>query len=218
MTNKPFILSKIEAEAGQTPEVILVRKLFEFQTCGKMFWGVGNSLGRDISNHFDENNPCLINWVRMKSSPQRVDVAPAGVMLWTRYVDQNGNEHSMPQGVVVTSRAHSASRLKTSHYALVCSDFSLESGANYIDIGNVVNVSGKCLGGSQVTAIVRSSSGFVNKPYSILAKGKLEVPYQVKLVGGRLLDVIEIEMIDTAADISRNDWAEIADNLRSREV
>jgi hypothetical protein len=155
-----FVWAKIQAEAGQSVDHILIRKELERQSGGTFWWGIGESKAEKVTL-LAANQPSVeVLFSKMRSSPNPRDSDPDGVLLWETYEISTGRV-PIPPHVVVTSRAHDRKgRLKSRHYALVCTNQMciLRSGGVMLDSGTLRNFGdgGKSIGASQITAVVRA--------------------------------------------------------------
>src|SRR5215469_8845249 len=139
-----FCWTRIGTEAGQTLSDIVSRKELERRATGGIFvWGIGNAVAPAVSRLLDlEPNPSVL-FSPIKSAPAAIDVQPTSLLAWTGYLDSNGLAHELPDGVVVTSRGHTArGAAKRAHYALFCrSETSLGvEGVERIDFDRLRNL------------------------------------------------------------------------------
>jgi hypothetical protein len=197
-----FCWTKMQAEAGQPLDVILWRKELERAAGeGLFFWGVGTPLG-DRLLHLVQNepNPKVVFSV-MKSQPKPEDAAPAGVLLWTAYVDALGCLRRLPEHVVVLSRAATATRAKTRHYALACRSIAALQfqNAGQMPVRHFRNLGSDNprIGASQVTAIVEHTpTSELGAVYDIDLVVDLTEPYFVQLAQPVLLPPNERRRIE----------------------
>jgi hypothetical protein len=150
----------MQTEAGQPLEDIFRRKELERQSGnGIFFWGVGNPPARITSELARSRHPVTAIFSIMKSKPKGEDVAPSRTVLWQTFIDKDGNKQSIPENVLVTSRADTNKGTKKYHYALMCyspTPLSVERG-NPFDPTAYRNIGegGKPVGASQVTALLQ---------------------------------------------------------------
>lgn len=176
--------TKMQAESGQSLEDIIERKEGErIHNSGIFYWGIGTSIGdiRKITPH--KEIPLIFS--RMLSKPQEVDVSPDFIFRWASFVDINGEKKQLPSSTTILSRGTTKTGIKKNHYALVChSKIKLEFGYfGEFDHTAYKNISGKKIGGSQVTAVItkdREESHIFSK-YKINMHANLIYPYCIKL-------------------------------------
>jgi hypothetical protein len=220
-----FCWTKMGAEAGQSLGDILKRKELERRVGGGVFcWGIGNSLGLAAKAALDScPDGVEVLFSPMKSAAKPVDVNPAAVSLWLRYVDSRGVYRDLPEHMIITSRRHAPSGVvKETHYALFCKSevpLSDQSVCCEIDATRAVNYfSQGGLGASQVTAMVRykpSHTAAALKPYSVLFRANLHDAGFVRLgcpvlLGGELLEVYA----DLMQAETKRQWKEGARRLK----
>jgi hypothetical protein len=156
-----FVWTKIQAEAGQSVDRILIRKELERQSGGTFWRGIGESKAEKITLLVAQEPGVSVLFSKMLSSPNQRDSDPDAVLLWEAYETSTGKV-PIPPHVVITSRAHDRKgRLKSRHYALVCANqtFILRSGGGTLDSGTLRNFGdgGKCSGSQQPDLHVASS-------------------------------------------------------------
>jgi hypothetical protein len=183
-----FCWTRFGTEAGEKIDSILVRKEQErLATGGTFLWGIGNSVAPAIRDLIRLEACPMVLFSPMRSKPKAIDVAPAGLTVWSQAMDLDGRDWPLPKGVKVTSRQDSENgRIKRSHYALVCRS---SSPLRALDLARLryeelVNLQSKNkLGASQVTAVVeqlaRGPSECTTYPVAFMAE--LVFPYFVKL-------------------------------------
>jgi len=219
-----FCWTKMQAEAGQPLETILWRKELERAAGGGLFfWGVGTSLGHKLLEFVQSVPSPKVVFSTMKSQPKPEDAAPAGVLLWMAYVDAYGCVRPLPEHVIVLSRAATATRVKTRHYALACRSIdSLQvRNAGQMPVRHFRNRgSAKArIGASQVTAIVEhtptSEPGAV---YDIDLVVDLAEPYFVQLAQPVLLPPVERRRIESVMETVPNpqQWIDFVHSLKRR--
>jgi hypothetical protein len=153
-----FVWTRYGTEAGEQVSGILARKEQErLANDGHLYWGIGNALGRAWRDLIDPE----VLFSPMLSRPKDIDVNPRSVAWWTSAVRIDGARFELPSTVRVTGRFDATS--PRPHYALEChSDTPIDGGLvlGTVDIRRITNlVSGKPIGASQVTAVVRLDPG-----------------------------------------------------------
>lgn len=224
-----FCWTKMGTEAGEDLTTIIRRKEWERQIGdGYFFWGIGQALGENITVAARDSVSLRAIFSPMFSKPKAIDVAPSGVVVWSAWIDAQGQVRPLPNHCLVTSRASLPSgRKKESHYALVCfSDKELNAQQEDICVfpSNLRNLTtNKPLGSSQVTAVVRSSAqtgeACTTKSYSISFTTELRSPYCVQLAQPVLLgahELFELEAISDSDDIES--WIALVKHIRSNRV
>lgn len=156
--------SRMQTEAGQELQAIVDRKELE-RSAGKgvFCWGVGNAPSRSIPDLARAGTDVDVVFSIMKSRPKAVDIEPNRLRIWRTFFDYSGRERPLPPATLVTSRVSAGLRARNAHYALMCrSDQELRLG----DFGSFdpsayrnVSETGKAVGASQVTALLRRVSG-----------------------------------------------------------
>jgi hypothetical protein len=214
----------MQAEAGQSLELILMRKELErVAGHGLFFWGIGTSLGAKLLELLRRvANPKVLFSV-MKAKPKRQDVSPDAIVLWTSYVDSFGRTQRLPEHALVLSRASTKSGPKTHHYALVCRseaglDLRSEGG---IKLGHFRNLDSETprIGSSQVTAIIEHLQMPTDGPdYSVDLVADLTAPYFVRLGDPVLLPWPEKVFLDgmVARVTDAVAWTDLVRRLKRR--
>lgn len=221
--------SRMQAEAGQELDAIVSRKELE-RTAGNgvFLWGVGNPPAKAAAVLARAGTEVDLVFSIMKSKAKPQDVAPTSVALWQTYFDHSGQERILPPTSVVTSRAESASGVKSAHYALICrSDTPLSLGDygpfDHTAYRNVSEVGGQ-IAASQVTALVRRlHPERTQSSYRINLRAKLTGSYWVRLGSPILLNANAREILDNFSQAQTQDidsWARLSHILRKegREV
>lgn len=214
-------------ESGESLDLIIRRKDWERQLGnGLFFWGIGQSLGenaRDAAASVDGDMKVVFS--PMASKAKDIDVTPGDVFVWNSWIDSSGESHTLPEHVLITSRADLPSgRRKTCHYALVCKSTAPLAGTTELEVTAAFlrNFSSdKSLGASQVTAVVRNAeyalSGNVAKKYSVSFVADMEAPYSVQLASPELLSRSEVQDIgEISASGNLADWECLVARLRSK--
>jgi hypothetical protein len=214
----------MQAEAGQSLELILMRKELERAAgSGLFFWGIGTSLGAKLIELLRRvANPKVLFSV-MKAKPKPEDASPEGIFLWTSYVDLFGGKHRLPEHVVVLSRANTKLGPKTHHYALACQSevrLDLRQGGS-IHLRHFRNLGSNAprIGSSQVTAIIEHAPASGDGPlYAVDLVADLAEPYFVRLGDPVLLPRTEREFLDKAIAETTNEggWRDLVHRLRQR--
>lgn len=214
--------TRMQAEAGQRLEDIVARKERErLAGRGLFMWGVGNAPALLANVLARASVPVRAVFSTMKSKPKAVDVAPARVVAWRRYVDADGSERELPAHVLVTSRGDSASGVKRMHFALMCrSDRPLRlSRGDAFDPNAFRNAggTGAPVAPSQVTALLRRvERDGEGGGYEVNLTADLTGSYWVRLVDAVELDVPKREMLGrlaAAADVEA--WRDLVTAIRS---
>jgi hypothetical protein len=187
---KYFCWTRFGTEAGETIENILARKEQErLENNGIFLWGIGNALGPSIRELLLLTPRPQVVFSPIKSPPKTSDVEPQNVAVWTKGRTLDGTYYNLPQGSLVTSR-YEPNESRNGHYALVCfsasplsiDDLQLREKINARGLCNLM--SGRPIGASQVTAVVRRME---NDPdsvveYSLAIRAELVAPYFIKLI------------------------------------
>lgn len=230
-----FCWSKMGTEAGEELERIIARKEFERRANeGVFLWGVGNSVMPAIREVLGHGEPLRILFSKMKSPAKVGDVRPGAVVLWLAGESPDGNTVSLPRYSFVTSRGSTAaSASKRSHYAMFCfsqSALAIDQPVATLCNDEIANYrTGRPLGASQVTAVVRHSTPCTacedSRRYQVNFVADLHGPGQIRLtrfvavdpaIPGRLNELAEKgefqawkQMID---DVKRKAQVEEASN------
>ncbi len=180
-----FCWTRFGVEAGQDVNVIFARKERERSANGGIFlWGIGNSVLPSLPYLLRTASVPQAIFSPILSKPRQIDVAPGAVAIWTRARTADGCGWTLPAGSMVTSHA---GRATGQHYALVCrSDrrLSLSNDTPQFRMSELANLrTGRPIGASQVTAIVRSGySGRESGPvYRAAMMVELAAPYIIAL-------------------------------------
>lgn len=181
-----FCWTRFGTEAGQTISEIFARKEAErSRNDGVFLWGIGNNVAPSIASLLRIESKPHVLFSPIKSPPRETDVSPSQIAVWTEGAGVDGSAYRVPSGSLVTSRFHGVRKRK--HYALVCrSNHHIKETESdeFVDFDTLVNVkSGKQIGSSQVTSIVRriQEAGSGSGRYPVSFKAELVYPYVVEL-------------------------------------
>ena len=182
-----FCWTRFGTEAGEPTDEILGRKELERVRNGGIFlWGIGNALGPSMRRLLELEDEPEVVFSPIRSSPQRDDVEPNQIAIWTTARALDGTVYSLPTASKVTSRA--TSRVK--HYALVCGSaepLRIDPSGETIEFSNLRNVvTDRPVGASQVTAIVRRATRCISSMracYVAAIRARLIYPFFVELSG-----------------------------------
>lgn len=215
-----LVWAKMQAEAGEPLEQIVLRKEAERANGDGLFWwGFGASLGDDVSRAACENDLSLpVLFSKMLSSPRRRDAAPDVVWLWDEWQTKDGRNR-IPSNVLVTG----GSGPPRSHYALVCRSHAplrlRDHGAfdpnqcwTYKSRNN--KGSERVPGSSQVVSLLwdRRPSEHKSGDYRTGFRATLTQPWTVKLARPRQLTSAERAMIKEYRE--GDDWLSLVKSLR----
>jgi hypothetical protein len=216
--------SRMQAEGGQDLRSIVLRKELERSAGDGIFcWGVGNAPARAVTAYARACIELDVVFSVMKTRPKPEDAAPSKLVIWRSYYDHDGKERSLPAASLVTSRAESETRLKGTHYALMCrADTALDLG----DFGsfdpsayrNASEFAG-AVGASQTTALLRRVTvERKDAAYRINLRARLTKGYWVKL--GDPMDLSPSKHTALHRELSKigslttADWLELVSKLR----
>jgi len=183
-----FCWTRFGTEAGQSIHQILARKEEERTANGGLFfWGIGNAIGPSMVELLRRSRSPEAVFSPTRSAPRREDAAPRSVVFWSEAATLGGEEYSLPQRSLITSRLD-PQRPRARHYALVCyreSPISIECGSERIQFALLRNLlTSRPLGTSQVTAVVgmkRSHCRVGSASYNVAFRARLVPPYFVLL-------------------------------------
>lgn len=182
-----FCWTKFGTEAGEQSPSIFRRKEAERRENGGVFlWGIGQSILPSLRRLLEVTPLPEVLFSPIKSAPSPQDVQPEEIAVWFGGVGYDGLPYELPKYSMVTSR-QSQTRVRTAHYALVCSsdaDITRPESGPRLCVGNLRNLmSGGRLGSSQVTSVVSSteSSNGSSGEYEIATCARLTYPYMVRL-------------------------------------
>ena len=185
-----FCWTKYGDEAGEAVSSILQRKETERAANGGTFlWGIGTSIRPSLLKLLATVPDPEVIFSPMLSAPAAKDVSPPAVAVWQRARGVDGDPFELPAHTTVTSRLGTGARSER-HYALVCEsslpltpDDDLAT-SQWIDDALLRNLaSGRPLGASQVTSVVkRASSGErPRRRYQVGFRATLRYPYFLEL-------------------------------------
>jgi hypothetical protein len=180
-----FCWSRFGTEAGEGIDSILKRKESERRANDGLFlWGIGNSVAPGLQQLITEDADPEVLFSPIRSRPRQLDISPPHRFRWSAGETLAGERFEIPETIKVTSGA--ADPASTRHYALVCAaeqplQLADHGSVNFNQLRNIS--SGRSLGASQVTAIVRHSSEqpTIANDYLIALRAKLVFPYFLRL-------------------------------------
>jgi hypothetical protein len=215
-----FVWAKMQAEAGEPLEQIVLRKEAERKSGdGAFWWGFGASLGDDVEQAAVANGFSLpVLFSKMLSPPKKKDSAPEVVWLWDAW-ETKKDRSRLPPNVLVTG----GSGPPRSHYALVCQSdvplrllnhgiFDPKQCCTYKSRND--KGKGKVPGPSQVTSLLwnRQPSAHKTGDYRTGFRATLTRPWTVKLAHPRQLSAVERAMIKDYRE--GDDWMSLARAIR----
>ncbi len=186
-----FCWTRFGTEAGEAITEILRRKEAERRANdGTFFWGIGNSVAPGIAQLVRKRPEPEVLFSPIKGRPRAADAEPEAVVRWRSAETVRGDLFQIPDVVRITSRMATGKRR---HYALVCSAEQPLEFANHgqLAFGALQNlVSGRSVGPSQVTAVVRLLRGALveGAVYAIALRVRLVYPYFVRLLDPERID------------------------------
>jgi hypothetical protein len=214
----------MQAEGGQPLHDIIYRKELERQANEGVFcWGVGNAPNRCTSGIARSGDDVDVLFSIMKSKPKAVDSAPTSTLIWRKFIDYDGQERTIPNGSLVTSRGESSTGLKRTHFALFCKsreplvlgDYGSFDHRAYRNLGEV----GGAIGPSQVTALLRRTGKEAKDgDYRINLKAKMFGSYWAKLTDPILMSSEKqkcLSRLNTAASLTLSEWADFVQYVRA---
>jgi len=183
-----FCWSRFGTEAGEPIEEILARKERErLSNDGVFLWGIGNSVAPGLTELLRLCDQPEVLFSPIRARPRPIDVSPAATFSWTAGEGLDGSRFEVPETIRVTSGSSCPDETPRCHYALVCASDEPLSMSNlgsvtFQELRNLV--SGRCLGASQVTAVVKQAEERFSKDgtdYVIALRATLVAPYFVRL-------------------------------------
>jgi hypothetical protein len=204
--------SRMQAEAGQSLQDIVVRKEIERRTGDGLFcWGVGNAPGQTAAKIAASGMKPGVVFSVMKGRPRELDARPAAVVVWRGYIGADGIERPLPDHCLVTSRSAATHLGQGRHYALMCrseqelvlGDYGPFDPEDYRNVGGT----GARVGASQVTALLRRVSSNGEGSYRINVRARLDLDMWVKLTDPVLLTRTRLEALrDLPGDMAGEAW------------
>jgi hypothetical protein len=147
-----FIWSRLGTEAGETLPSIVRRKQLEELAYGFFAWGIGSAIVKAWQQLSMLESQPRVFFSPIKGRPRAVDTVPSSLLLWQEWERDGITEPT--QGVITS---HGGAR---SHYAMLCRDIQVCTQGEQLAADVLVNLlSGKRVGNSQVTAVVRQTGG-----------------------------------------------------------
>jgi hypothetical protein len=209
-----FVWTKMQADSGQSLREIIVRKEEERAAGGTFWWGIGNSLGRNIRDIALEQNGTLpVLFSVMLSRPQAKDVNPELIYLWSSWEDWEGRIRPLPPHVLSLSRG---GERKKAYYALVCHSSVPLAVVDHgpFDPDRYRTLLGKVPGNSQVTALLKGNlyESQLSGRYHEGFRASLVCPWAVKLVKPK---IVSREAV--GAWKKGDDWQRFVAELRQRQ-
>lgn len=218
-TDELVCWSRMQGEAGQPLETIVARKERERRAGnGLYFWGVGNAPSTAINALARAGREIPAIFSIMKTPPKAHDLAPARTVVWRRYIDCYGIERALPPHALVTSRGDSAAGPKRAHYALICrSDAPLQiRDDEAFDPLAYCNASGKPVGASQVTALLRRiGQPSKGSQYRVNLRASLTGSLWVRLTDPLELSAEKVDALRCESPAGEDEWVSFVTHLRS---
>jgi hypothetical protein len=181
-----FCWTRFGTEAGEEIGSIFQRKEAErLANEGMFIWGVGNSVAPGLIELLGESVEPDILFSPIRSRPRPIDISPAQTVVWSEGETLHGERFEIPDSIRVTSGGATPGAGR--HYALVChSDEPLKPADHgRVNFGSLRNYSsGRSLGASQVTAVVRHDGDDdepIGAEYIVALRAKLVFPYFLRL-------------------------------------
>jgi len=182
-----FCWTRFGVEAGEPIDRILERKEIERQrNQGLFYWGIGNSVGPGIREMIRQYTRPEALFSPIAGPPRPADASPTYVVAWTQGETLWGDSHPVPDHSLVTSRLAGPSDGRA-HYALVCfssEPLALSPEGPPLAFDSLRNLlSGRRVGASQVTAVVRREPGraLPGRQYTVALRAQLVYPYFLRL-------------------------------------
>ncbi len=192
-----FCWSRYGTEAGETFASIIARKELERRSnAGTFLWGIGSALGPSMQALLASTCEPTVAFSPIRSRPRERDVCPGEVVTWTAGHTLSGERFPLPTHSIVRSRFDPS----RAHYALVCYSrdaIDSEKSAAQVALRQVCNIlSGRPIGASQVTAVVkRQEGGDQDGPvYPVTIIAELRAPFFI-----RLTEYAKVERVGRAA-------------------
>ena len=181
-----FCWTKFGVEAGEFVAEILARKERERAANGGTFlWGVGTSIRPSLVALLSQVPDPEVLFSPMRCRPARRDVEPGAVVAWRSATGLDGQAYAIPLASLVTSRMSARQR----HFALVCHsetplpvDGQPDGNAPWVDDSGIRNLlTGRPVGSSQVTSVVRRLPISGAPRYRVAFRARLSPPYLLAL-------------------------------------
>lgn len=181
-----FCWTRFGTESGMSVEQIIRRKEMERRASGLFVWGIGNALGAAIGDLCGRDADASALFSPMAGRAAAHDSAPDAVVAWRSYRDAIGSTSPLPPGVLVVSRASSATGGTKRYYGLFCSTTSplALQPQTELEIGMLRNLTGtKWVGDQQTTAVVAvDPSGRPRRRYPVSLIARLVEPYYAEML------------------------------------
>jgi hypothetical protein len=181
-----FCWTRFGTESGMSVEQIVRRKEMERRVSGLFVWGIGNALGAAIDELRAGDADASAFFSPMAGRAAAHDSAPDAVVAWRSYRDATGLTKALPPGILVVSRASSATGGTKRYYGLFCSTTSplALQPQSAIEIGMLRNLTGtKWVGDQQTTAVVVvDPSGRPRRRYPVSLIARLVEPYYAEML------------------------------------
>jgi hypothetical protein len=212
-----FVWTKMHVESGlPLPQTLFFKEMERQAGDGVFWWGVGSPVDknfvRQAASKAGGSLPVLFSL--MVAPPQRIDIRPDHVSLWTQWEDSDGKPHDLPPHVMEFS---GGKKQKNSHYALVCrSPVPLALGSLLFNPSCCKTHLGNPVGRHMVTALLQGDMEDKDHSLGIYHFGiraTLVEPWFVKLVTPRLLEPTEVQM-----DVWKSEWRKFVAQLKIRDV
>jgi len=184
-----FCWTRFGTEAGQSFADILSRKEHERRRNGGVFlWGIGNAIGPSLKEFLRQGLEPKVLFSPIKSTPREKDIAPKTVVTWGIGETLEGTTFYLPHTSMVLS-SYDPDSPKRAHYALVCRSaerLAINHSGN-ISLAALRNfLSGRPIGASQVTAVVRRDEVRCDTGgYEVAFRAELTAPYFLRLTEPR---------------------------------
>lgn len=181
-----FCWTKFGVEAGECVVDIFARKERERAANGGTFlWGVGTSIRPSLEALLAQVAEPDVLFSPIRSRPARRDVEPGGVVAWRSATGLDGRAFAIPPASLITSRMSGRQR----HFALVCHsetplpvDGQPDGNDVWVDDSGVRNLlTGRPVGSSQVTSVVRPLPTAGAPRYRVAFRARLRAPYLLVL-------------------------------------
>jgi hypothetical protein len=218
-----FVFTKMQTDAGEDIGAIRNRKELErLAGGGEFWWGIGESKGKAVRKLLAAESRPKVLFSVMSSRPNMQSRDPGEVLLWQAWRTPQG-ECPLPPHVIITSGATTRSgEPKRRYHALICESNSsiLQNGGGAVDSAKLINMgdSGRPIGSSQVTAVVRyhpdvACSVRLNE---IAARAELASPFFADLAKPRKLSEAERRDLDEVGREGKSveDWLSLTRRLR----